>query len=128
MQGIAQTWTNRVSHRDMGDEAFAKEALLTGECPIDELIDDDESPRIIGFSKRAHGGQRDHIGCPRPFENVDIGAVIDIGRGKFVPAPVARQEDDPNPVERTGVEGVRRRAPGGRHVNPLGLGQPFDLV
>ena len=64
----------------------------------------------------------------QPLERIDIGAVVDRGRGLDVTATVAGQEGHGDPVQPPHQHLVRRSAPWGFHLDPACALQPFDLI
>ena len=96
----------------MGDAAFAKERTFTLVGAIDELVNQHERARSEFFPKRAAGRQRNQVGHPGAFQNIDIGAIIDVGGRQPVALVVARQEHDRQAGNRAAPQGCRRFTPG----------------
>jgi hypothetical protein len=85
-------------HRHVRHHAFAEEALLAREGAVDKLVDDHEVAGGELLLQRAAGRQEDQVGATCTFQDVDIGAVVELARAEAVAAPVAGQEDDVDAV------------------------------
>src|SRR5205085_8452269 len=107
----AQARRNRMRHRYVGDEPLAEERALALVRAVDELIDENEGAGRQLLLERATGRQRDQIGNARALEDVDIGAVVDIGRRKAMALVVARQENDGQPRDLADAQRRRWLAP-----------------
>ena len=89
-----QARRHRMRHRDMGDAALAEERALALVGAVDELVDQHEGAGRQFLLERAAGRERDQIGDPCPLQDVDIGAVVDVGWRQPVSLVVARQKHD----------------------------------
>ncbi len=76
----------------MGDEAGAKEGFFAVHRSVDELIDDDEITGRHFLAETATGGHRNDLRNPCPFQRVNIGAVVNVGGGQAMAAPMAGQK------------------------------------
>ena len=77
----------RMGHRDMRDAAVAEEGGLPAEGAIDELVDENEKPRLELRLERTAGRDGNEVGDAGAFHRVDIGAVVDAGRREAWPRP-----------------------------------------
>ena len=107
---------HRMRHRHVRDAAFAEERGLAQMRAVDELVDHDEGAGWQFLLERAAGRQRDKVGDAGAFEDVDVGAVVDVGGRQAVALVVARQEDDRQAVDVADAQGARRLAGYGRPV------------
>ena len=113
---------------DMGDAAFAKEAFLAREGPVNELIYNDKIAGGHLFAKASAGRNRDHIGDTNAFQRVDVGAIRHRAGRMHMAPPVARQKGHFHAVQSARQDLVRRRAPWGFNGGPFRAVQPVDLI
>ena len=73
-------------------DPFAEEALFPREGAIDELVDNHEVAGGKVLPERANGRHRDDVGHPCPLQCIDIGPVVDPGRGQTMTAPMPWEE------------------------------------
>ena len=102
---VRQTRADRMRHRDMGHTACPEETRLPLDRAIHKLIDKHDRTRRQMLAKRSASRQRDQIRDTGLLQNIDIGAVVDIGGRQSMPLAMARQKDklrvaDPSPFER----------------------------
>ncbi len=124
----AQARRHRMRHRDVRHHALAEERALALVGAVDELVDQDEPPRRQVLLERAAGRQRDEIGDADALQNVDIGAVIDVGRRQPVALVVARQEHHGETCDLADAQRRRRLAPRAFDALLAHLFQPRQVV
>ena len=103
-------------HRHVRDQTFAEERTLALVGAVNELIDQHEGAGRHLLLERTAGRQRNQIGDAGAFQNVDIGAVVDVGRRQPMALVVARHEDDRQAVDLADAERARRLAPRRRNA------------
>jgi hypothetical protein len=125
---LAQQRRHRMRHRDVRDQAAAEERALALVRAVDELVDQHERARRQFLLERAAGRQRNEVGDAGALEDVDIGAVIDVGRRQPVALVVARQKHDRQAVDLADPQRPRRLAPRAFDALLAHLGEARQVV
>ncbi len=79
-------------HGDMGDEARAEKALLSGKGAVNELIDDHEGSGCQLFPERTARREGNDVRGAGSLHRIDVGAVVDRRWRLDVPSTMAWQE------------------------------------
>ncbi len=111
----------------MRDASLSEEGFLPREGPVDELIGQNEIAGPILLLERSTCRNRNEIGHAGTFQNVDIGAVIDIARRQFMAAAVARQKTNGQSVDIGKKDIVGRCTPRAFDMAPFRMRQPGRL-
>src|SRR3974390_52116 len=98
-------------HRYMGDTTLSEKRVLPFMGTVDKLIDQNERARRQIFLERTAGRQRNKIGDAGALENVDIGAIVDVGWRMTMALVVPRQKNNRQPGNLAESQRRRRLAP-----------------
>lgn len=98
--------TDWICHGNMCDHAITKECLPPPIGAIDELVDHDEITRLIFFTKRSDGADRQQLLHPQLSHCVEIRKVGNFGRREAVTATMARQKRNTSAFEFSQNEGI----------------------
>ena len=82
----------------MGHAARPEKGLIPRERAVDVLIYNDKIAGNEILSQAADSRNRHYIRAAKPFQRIDIGAVIDRTGGMHMAPPVTRQKGHGNPV------------------------------
>jgi hypothetical protein len=110
------------------DHSGAKEAWRALHSAIDELVDDDETPRLKLLAKRAHGRDCDYVGATAGLQRSDVGACIDLMGRNAVAATMPWQKAQSDISDPSMQDLIRRRPPFCRYIVPLGVFQRVDCI
>jgi hypothetical protein len=126
---IPQLGANGLCEGDVRHYAAAKKGVLRTPLGfIDELIGQDDFTGLEFCLQRTDGADADDPTDTEFLERINVGAMIQFSGQEFVPAGVARQENDFAAAQDSSQQLIGRIAKGRLDLQPFLIGEAFDVV